>query len=92
MVGGELRHSWAYSRWQSYASLPQHYPVFNPMYYSLDVVLPFLDLRQKSSWQLKGRKAGDWLHGLYELYLIFHVLTVYLLTGLVVAALTGLVK
>jgi hypothetical protein len=82
----------AYSCWRSHASLPQHYPPFNPMYYSLDVVLPFLDLRQKSSWQLKGRKTGDWLHAFYEVFLISYVLAVYLLTGLVLAALTGLVK
>jgi len=65
---------------------------FQPLLYSIDVLLPFVDLHQKSSWRLYERKPKDWVYVGCETYFLVHLILGWLLTGLLVAALTGVIK
>jgi hypothetical protein len=65
---------------------------FHPFFYSIDVLLPFLDLHQKSSWWLSEQKTEEWVYFVYEFYFLVQVLAGWLLTGLVVGAISGLIK
>jgi hypothetical protein len=67
-------------------------PDFQPLLYSIDVLLPFVDLHQKSSWWLSPRKPLDWAYIGCESYFLGHLILAWLLTGLLVAAPTGIVK
>lgn len=67
-------------------------PDFQPLLYSLDVLLPFVDLHQKSSWWLHQRKPRDWVYIGCEFYFLVHLILGWLLTGLLVAGLTGIIK
>jgi hypothetical protein len=83
------------------------YPRFNPIVYSLDVFLPFVDLQQICYW-LPGEKSGGrqksrncLLHlgpwslrwsAVLRLYLWFQTLAGWTLTTLLAAAVTGIVK
>lgn len=57
-------------RWTSAGCpLPPGYPAFNPVFYSLDLVLPFVDLQQEAhwapiatlDWTLSWKSAPRWL-------------------------------
>jgi len=67
-------------------------PDFQPLLYSIDVLLPFVDLHQKSSWWLYPRKPRDWAYVGCEFYFLGHLILGWLLTGLLVAALAGIIK
>jgi hypothetical protein len=53
-------------------TLPEAYPPFNAMLYSLDGFLPFVDLNQKSLWWLRPRKPFNNVYWLYETYFFGH--------------------
>ncbi len=69
--------------------LPAQYPSFNPFVYSLDVLIPLIDLHQEDFWL--PAKIGGW--GKFtRLYLWFHKLYGWVFTTLLFVALTGLVR
>ncbi len=67
-------------------------PPFEPMLFSLDTFVPFLDLGQKSDFYLFRPNGNDVSYWLFQVYLILHTLAGYTLTGLIIAASTGLIK
>ena len=74
--------TFAFSRIHMVAGVP-HPPVFNPLGYSLDLLLPIADLGQKSDWQASGG---------YQ-YLTWVLQGIgWVLTTAVVAAVTGVLK
>lgn len=72
---------------ESYSDLhitPPQYPEFNSCMYSLDTLIPVLDLHQE---EYRLPKAG-----FYRGYLWFHIICGWILTTLGLASLTGLIK
>ena len=77
------------------------YPPFNAFAYSIESFTPFLNLGQREHWgpnrvrettnSSKIRREGSLLCFI-RIYLIFHVMSGWLLTSLWVGAITGLVK
>jgi hypothetical protein len=85
---GARLYGCSYAGWK----LPEQYPRFNPVMYSLDTLVPVIDLQQKAYWQpiettLQGA-SFPW----YRTYFWIHTGVGWLLTGVVVAGLSGLVK
>ena len=69
--------------------LPELYPVFSPLIYSIDTFFPFVDLHQESYWLPSISKPS----GLsFKVYLWFHIGMGWLLSTFAVAALTGLIR
>ena len=65
------------------------YPPFNAYVYSIDAFLPIVDLHQESSWLPKYDKAGvSWVWW----YLWFHIVMGWILTTMIAAAITGLMR
>jgi hypothetical protein len=61
----------------------------HPVLYSIDVFLPFADLQQKKGWQLdESNHYFPWYEGWY----LFEELAGWVLTALLAAAATGLLK
>lgn len=80
-------------------SLPPQYPRFNAFIYSADVFFPFVDLHQESEWRpatekVNGRQTGvHVLTGVIaKVYTWIHIILGWFLSGIGVAAVTGLVK
>jgi hypothetical protein len=67
-------------------------PVFQPVFYSVDVFLPFVDLHQKSSWGLHEKSSWDWIYVGFESYFLAQQILGWLFTGLLVAGTTGIIK
>jgi hypothetical protein len=66
-----------------------NYPSFNSFVYSIDAFLPIVDLHQESHWLPRSNDAdARWIW----MYLWFHILMGWLLTTLVVASITGIVR
>jgi hypothetical protein len=65
------------------------YPTFNPWMYSLDVLLPVLEMGQKDFWRPDPRQEGG---GLAIGYFYFQSLAGWVLSLLAVAGFSGLVK
>jgi hypothetical protein len=65
-------------------NLPDRYPRFQPIVYSLDVFFPVVDLQQKAYWQ-----PTEWP---YRAFFWLHTITGWLFTALAVAGVTRLVK
>jgi hypothetical protein len=60
-----------------------------PVFYSIDVFLPFADLHQKKTWLLDEKnRYFPW----YEVWYLFEELADWVLTALLAAAATGLLK
>lgn len=77
------------------------YPQFNPLFYSLDSFVPFVDLHQQRYWlpdANRGSKVFSFgqndikVGGLLRYYYWFHILFGWVTTSLLVAGLTGLVR
>ncbi|MBL4692282.1 MAG: hypothetical protein JKY92_03025 [Magnetovibrio sp.] len=64
--------------------LPKAYVEFNPIGYSADVFVPFLDLQQETSWM---PKKGWWHY-----YMWFHIIMGWIFTTVTVIGFTGLFK
>lgn len=82
--------------------VPSHYPRFEPLVYSLDALVPFLDLQQEEYW-LPNADAGENRFSLPYLgsytsgtllrwYLWFHIAMGWLFGTMFVASVTGLIK
>jgi hypothetical protein len=67
----------------------EKYPCLNPPLYSLDTLLPIIDLQQEKFWL---PDASTRIGMLSRWYLWLHIVVGYVLTSLTVVALTGLVK
>jgi hypothetical protein len=61
----------------------------HPFLYSIDVFLPFADLNQKKTWQLDEQRS---FFIAYQVWYLFEELAGWVLTGLLAAAATGLLK
>ncbi|MFZ0890087.1 MAG: hypothetical protein WA005_16710 [Candidatus Binataceae bacterium] len=73
-------------------ALPEPYPVFEPFLYSLDVLLPFVNLHEKEFWFPRPREPGDKTYIVSEVYFILQQLAGWGLTALILAVLGGVIK
>ncbi|MBZ0325221.1 MAG: hypothetical protein K8F57_03405, partial [Alphaproteobacteria bacterium] len=73
----------------TYPPAPSDYPVLDPMIYSLDVLLPIVDLHQESYWLPSVNKPYG---ALARWYMWLHIAVGWIFTTLAVAGFTGLVK
>jgi hypothetical protein len=68
------------------------YPRLNPLMYSLDTLLPFVDFKQEEYW-LPATAGPKRTHGLWVRgYLWFHIFMGWFLASMGVAGITGIVK
>lgn len=65
------------------------YPWFQPVYYSLDVFLPIVDLKQDTYWLPVGPGKHN---AFFMIYLWFQIIAGWILTTLGIAGLTGIIK
>lgn len=87
-TGAIARHDFRYD-------LPPEYTPFHPAWYSLDTLVPLVDLGQEKSWSPSpiGNTWRDDPAGWSLLYYLYaHILAGWILTTLTVVALTGLIK
>ena len=88
-----LREACAPSGWIE-CTLPDEYTTFSPLYYSLDVILPVIDLQQEADWapvvteNAKQKRPGVLLRWL----MWFEILAGWLGSLLLIAIFTNLVK
>lgn len=88
--------------WYLCAALPEEYSGFSPLAYSLDVILPLVDLQQESSWSpLIPTPNKTWYTELFtfeggkhwtRLLVWFEILFGWLASLLLVAVVSGLTK
>jgi hypothetical protein len=72
-------------------TLPQYYPKFNALVYSLDVIFPF-DLGQKSHWRLSQKQAGPFVYWGYEFYSLIQLFLGWVLLLIAASVPAGLIK
>jgi hypothetical protein len=71
------------------ACLPADYPAFNALFYSFDLAIPLLEMRPERYWTVNvSAPGGQWVLAWYY----FHIIVGSVLTGLFLAAVTGIVK
>lgn len=62
---------------------------FSPLFYSIDLFVPFLDLRQENYWIVNSNvKWGWWV----QLYSYIHIILGWIFSSLLVAGFTGLIR
>lgn len=82
------------NRWTQCSAVPDAYTSFQPTFYSLDLILPLVDLQQETEWapvvMVEGETywAGVTMRGL----MWFEILFGWLASLLLVASLTSLIK
>ena len=69
--------------------MPEDYPAFNGLMYSLDTFFPFVDFHQEAYWL---PFAGDRFGWFFRLWLWVHIIAGWVLSTMAVAGLTGLIK
>lgn len=69
--------------------VPQDYPAFNGLMYSLDTFFPFVDFHQEAYWL---PFAGDQFGWFFRLWLWVHIIAGWVLSTMAVAGLTGIIK
>ncbi len=69
--------------------VPAAYPVFNPLIYSMDTFVPFVDLHQENYWLPDANK--EW-GGIFRWYLWGHIVMGWVLSTLAAVGLTGLIR
>jgi hypothetical protein len=96
----------AYREFVASGEAPPHYPVFNPLIYSLENFLPVVELHQDKYWRpnprhtvsAKSRRGGEprdpssTPSRLLRWYLWLHILAGWTITPLLFAGLSGLVR
>jgi hypothetical protein len=87
----------AYQAFEETGRAPGYYPRFSCAIYSLDTFLPVINFGQKTYWMPNANRGAVWVGTLtsgwfLRLYLWVHIAFGWLLTTLVVAGLTGLLK
>lgn len=76
-------------------TLPPEYTPFSPFWYSLDTLIPLVDLGQEGAWSPSPiddrfwKDPGGWI---VLIYLYIHILAGWVLSTLTVVALTGVIK
>ena len=70
-------------------TLPAQYPRFNALVFSIDTMIPFVDLHQENYWLPKS--DGFW-GGLLRLYFWLHIVSGWILATLAAAGLAGVIK
>jgi hypothetical protein len=70
--------------------IPEAYPSFNALVYSLDAFLPIVDLHQSSHW-LPNKNRGAFGIFLFW-YMRFHIMLGWILTSLAVIGFSGIVR
>jgi len=88
--------------WYLCEKLPEEYSGFSPLAYSMDVILPLVDLQQESSWSpLIPTPKGVWYQELFSIFdwkhftrlvLWFEILFGWVSSLLLVAVVSGLTK
>ena len=79
----------AYTEYSQTHKIPENYPNFHPLVYSLDVFIPFVDLYQKNYWlPVETKLAGT----ICWVYIRLHIAFGWIFSSLAVAGLTGLVR
>ncbi len=85
----------AYAAFMRSGEPPRHYPPFNAVVYSLENFLPVVDLHQGTYWRPNPRH-GSGAHAisgtLLRWYLWLHILAGWIITPLLAAGLSGLVR
>jgi hypothetical protein len=78
---------------------PADYPKFQAFVYSLDALLPIVDLRQKGYWLPNANKGDNVIPGvgfrwggLLRVYFWVHIIFGWILTTLWVAGFTGIIR
>ncbi len=76
------------------ASTAGRHPLFQPVIYSLDTLVPVLDLHQESHWVIAsapgdGRGSTPFL---LQVYLCLHILAGWVMASLVISGITGVFK
>ncbi len=93
----------AYDAFERSGDTPRHYPSFNALVYSLENFLPVVDLHQGMFWRpnprlpARSRRAdsagsGTLTATLLRWYLWLHILAGWILTPLLFAGLSGLIR
>jgi hypothetical protein len=84
----------AYGKFAETGSAPGHYPPFNALIYSLENFLPVVDLHQGEYWRPNSnqRDSGIIPASLLRWYLWLHILAGWILTPLLFAGLSGLIR
>ncbi len=93
----------AYETFERSGDTPRHYPPFNALVYSLENFLPVVDLHQGMFWRpnprhpARSRRAdsagsGTLTATLLRWYLWLHILAGWILTPLLFAGLSGLIR
>jgi hypothetical protein len=78
-----------------YYSTPNEYTPFSPFWYSLDTLIPLVDLGQEGAWSpspIEGSPLEDPWGWAVLIYLYIHIIMGWVLTTLTVVALTGVIK
>lgn len=82
--------------WTKCPALPKEYTPFNPLIYSLDLVLPLVDLKQDKDWApivtLDDGVTWTWARAATRFYMWFEILFGWLASLLLVAVLGNMVK
>ncbi|MCB0827120.1 MAG: hypothetical protein KDC26_13125 [Armatimonadetes bacterium] len=81
--------------WTECRELPKEYTTFNPLIYSLDLILPLVDLQQEKDWApIVAVNGTEWTIGraLVRAFLWFEILFGWAMSLLLVAVLGNLVK
>jgi hypothetical protein len=68
---------------------PEHYEPFNPFIYSLETLLPLVDLYQAKHWVPNAKSLGG---KTLRCYLWVHTILGWFLTAMLIAGVTGLVQ
>ena len=69
--------------------LPPQYPRLEPMIYSIDSFVPFVNLHQQDYWLPDATKKHGWI---FRIYHWFHIAMGWFFSTLAAASLTGLVR
>ncbi len=84
------------TRWTTCSALPQTYTTYSPFAYSLDLILPLVDLQQDKDWSPIVMKPDAttiiWLGVWYRFLMWFEILFGWMASLLLVAVLGNLVK
>lgn len=84
----------AYGKFAETGRAPVHYPSFNAFVYSLENFLPVVDLHQGEYWRPNPglRDSGTIPASVLHWYLWLHILAGWILTPLLFAGLSGLIR
>jgi hypothetical protein len=64
--------AFASADWTQCSALPPEYPAFSPLAYSLEHLVPFVDLQQRRSWAAAGERAAPGAWGVITRVVAWH--------------------